>query len=94
MALEPLRSEVLDPRSRATAEARVAAAQANLQVAEQNARAAATDADIAKKDFARRKTLAADGRISREERDRAEASMQRYRGGAALGHLRRGCCAP
>ena len=77
VALEPLRSEVLDPRSRATAEARVAAAQANLQVAEQNARAAATDADIAKKDFARRKTLAADGRISREERDRAEASMQR-----------------
>ncbi|MBS1246907.1 MAG: Secretion protein HlyD, partial [Proteobacteria bacterium] len=74
--LEPLRSEVLDPRSRATAEARVAAAQANLQVAEQNARAAATDADIAKKEFARRKTLALDGRISREERDRAEAAMQ------------------
>ncbi len=77
VALEPLRSEVLDPRSRATAEARVAAAQATLQVAEQNARAAATDADIAKKEFVRRKTLAADGRISREERDRAEASMQR-----------------
>lgn len=74
--LEPLRAEVLDPRSRATAEARVAAAQANLSVAEQNARAAATDADITKKEFARRKTLAADGRISREERDRAEAAMQ------------------
>lgn len=75
--LEPLRSVVLDPRSRATAEARVAAAEANLQVAEQNARVAATDADIAKKEFARRKTLAADGRISREERDRAEAAMRR-----------------
>lgn len=74
--LEPLRSEVLDPRSRATAEARVAAAQANLQVAEQNARAASTDADISKKEFGRRKTLAADGRISREERDRAEAAMR------------------
>ncbi|MBI5460853.1 MAG: efflux transporter periplasmic adaptor subunit, partial [Gammaproteobacteria bacterium] len=74
--LEPLRSEVLDPRSRATAEARVAAAQAGFQVAEQNARAAATDAEMAKKEFARRKTLAADGRISREERDRAEAAMR------------------
>lgn len=74
--LEPLRSEVLDPRSRAAAEARVAAAESGLQVAEQNARAAASDAKIARKEFERRKVLAADGRIAREERDRAEAAMQ------------------
>ena len=76
VALEPLRSEVLDPRSRAAAEARVAAAEAGLQVAEQNARAATSDANIARKEFERRRALAADGRISREERDRAEAAMQ------------------
>lgn len=75
--LEPLRSEVLDPRSRAAAEARVAAAEAALQVAEQNARAATSDAKIARKEFERRKVLAAEGRIAREERDRAEAAMQR-----------------
>ncbi|HEY9197786.1 MAG TPA: HlyD family efflux transporter periplasmic adaptor subunit [Gammaproteobacteria bacterium] len=74
--LEPLRSEVLDPRSRAAAEAKVAAAEAALQLAEQNARAAGSDANIARKEYERRKALAAEGRISREERDRAEASMQ------------------
>jgi HlyD family secretion protein len=74
--LEPLRSEVLDPRSRAAAEARVAAAESALRAAEQNARAAASDANIARKEFERRKVLAADGRISREERDRAEAALQ------------------
>src|SRR5210317_119490 len=40
MSLEPLRSDVLDPRSRAEAEARVAAAQASLRAAEQKAKAA------------------------------------------------------
>jgi HlyD family secretion protein len=75
--LEPLRSVVLDPRSRAEAEARVAAARAAVHAAEQNVRAAVADADIARKEFARRRTLAADGRIPLEERDRAEAAVQR-----------------
>jgi HlyD family secretion protein len=75
--LEPLRSAVLDPRSRAEAEARVAAAQAAVLAAEQTARAAVADAQIAQKDFERRKTLLADGRISREEHDRAEAAARR-----------------
>jgi len=75
--LEPLRSAVLDPRSRAEAEARVAAAQAAVLAAEQTARAAVADAQIAQKDYARRKALFQDGRISREEHDRAEAAARR-----------------
>ncbi len=75
--LEPLRSEVLDPRSRAEAEARVAAADAAVQAAEQNARAAAADAQIAKKEYERRKALCIEDCISREERDRSEAAWKR-----------------
>ncbi|MDV3238581.1 MAG: efflux RND transporter periplasmic adaptor subunit [Gammaproteobacteria bacterium] len=75
--LEPLRSAVLDPRSRAEAEARVAAAQAAVLAAEQTARAAVADAQIAQKDYERRKALFKDGRISREEHDRAEAAARR-----------------
>jgi len=75
--LEPLRSAVLDPRSRAEAEARVAAAEAAVRAAEQTARAAVADAQIAQKDYERRKALFQDGRISREEHDRAEAAARR-----------------
>ncbi|NBB74878.1 MAG: efflux transporter periplasmic adaptor subunit, partial [Bacteroidetes bacterium] len=41
LTLEPMRSDVLDPRRRAEAEARVAAAEARLQAARQEADAAA-----------------------------------------------------
>lgn len=75
--IEPLRSTVLDPRSRAEAEARMAAAQAAARAAEQNLRAAAADAEMARREFARREALALENRIAREERDRAEAAMQR-----------------
>lgn len=75
--LEPLRSEVLDPRSRAEAEARVAAAEASVQGAEANARASSADAQIAAKEYERRKTLRKDKSISREELDRAESTWQR-----------------
>ncbi|HSB51524.1 MAG TPA: hypothetical protein VLD40_02590, partial [Dissulfurispiraceae bacterium] len=46
--LEPLRSSVLDPRSRAAAEAAVGAAEASLRAAEERARAAAADAEYAR----------------------------------------------
>lgn len=75
--LEPLRSAVLDPRSRAEAEARVAAAQAAVLATEQAARAAVADAQIAQQDYQRRKLLYQDGKISREEHDRALAAARR-----------------
>lgn len=75
--LEPLRSAVLDPRSRAEAQARVAAAEAAVLAAEQTVRAAVADAQFAQKDYERRKALFEDGRISREEHDRALAAARR-----------------
>lgn len=75
--LDPLPSEVLDPRSRATAEARVSAARSSLQMAKESAEAAAAQARIARLDYQRRRALCTRECISPEERDRAEAEMHR-----------------
>ena len=72
--IEPLPSEVLDPRRQAQAEARVAAAGASLQAAEHTAAAAQAEADYAQTEFrciaalCQRQCL-----ISQDERDRAES---------------------
>lgn len=75
--LEPLRSNVLDPRSRAEAKARVAAAEASLHAARENARAAKADADFAKKDVERIRQLFKDSLVTQEKLDIAEATMLR-----------------
>jgi HlyD family secretion protein len=62
--LEPLRSTVLDPRSRAEAEAVVS-------TAKQKARAAAADAEYAVEREARMRKLAAGGFIAKDELDQA-----------------------
>ena len=49
--LEPMRAEVLDVRSRAEAEARIASADAGVSAAEQRADAAATNASLAQKEL-------------------------------------------
>ncbi len=74
--LEPLRSNVLDPRSRAEAKARAAAAEAALLAAEQNAKAAEADADVATASLKRAKDLYAAKNISRESYDQAVARGQ------------------
>jgi len=71
-SLEPLRAQVLDPRSRAQAEARVSAAQASLESARQQVSAAQAEARLAQTEYERRRTLRADGRISQEELEMAE----------------------
>lgn len=71
--LEPLRSQVLDPRSRAEAQARVAAAESSLHAAEQNVQAAKADADYATSEVKRLRKLAKDGLISQGDLERAEA---------------------
>jgi HlyD family secretion protein len=76
MSLEPLRSDVLDPRSRAEAEARVAAAQASLLAAEQNATAARADSEFAASELRRKERLRDDRTISEEELDRAESQAR------------------
>jgi HlyD family secretion protein len=79
VVMEPLRSDVLDPRRRAEAQARIAAAEAALQVAEQNARAAAAEADLAETELARLKRLYQARGTSREALDQAEAEARRTR---------------
>lgn len=72
VTIEPLQSSALDPRSQAEAQYRVAAAQASLQMAEQNAQSAAAEADLAVKELHRLKPLVSDGHITLERLDRAE----------------------
>jgi HlyD family secretion protein len=77
LLLEPLRPQVLDPRSRAEAEARVAAAEAALRAAEERARASAADAAYWRTQVARLEKLFATGDISGDQRDRAVTELQR-----------------
>ncbi|HUV50939.1 MAG TPA: efflux RND transporter periplasmic adaptor subunit [Anaerolineae bacterium] len=75
--LEPLRSDVLDPRSRAEANAKVAAAKSAMRVAQENSFAARADADLAVIEYERKKRLRERASISQEEFDRAEALARR-----------------
>ncbi|MGB5324572.1 MAG: HlyD family efflux transporter periplasmic adaptor subunit, partial [Pseudomonadales bacterium] len=75
--LEPLPSDVLDPRRRAEAEARVAAAQASLRSAEQQVAAARADADFASSEYKRKKPLADKGAISAEVLSETESAKRR-----------------
>jgi HlyD family secretion protein len=68
--LEPLRPVVLDSRSRAEAEARVAAAKAALDAAQERAKAAAADAGYWEGQVARMKELYKTDDVSRETYDR------------------------
>ncbi len=75
--LEPLRSDVLDSRSRAEAKARVAAAKSAMRVAQENSCAVRADADLALIEYERKKRLHEKASISQEEFDRAEALARR-----------------
>jgi HlyD family secretion protein len=71
--LEPLRPDVLDVRSRALAEARVAAARASMSSAEQQVSAARAEAELARGEYARKKKLEGQALVSREELDQSAA---------------------
>jgi len=75
--IEPLRSNILDPRSRAEAEAAISAAQAGLNSALENARAAAAEADYAKQKLERSKKLYDEGYISKDFFDRVDSEAKR-----------------
>ena len=82
LSISPLESQVLDPRSRAQAEARVAAANAALLAAKDEAEAAKASADFYTTEVKRLRTLAKRSVISREALDRAE--MQALSANASL----------
>lgn len=77
--LEPLRSNVLDPRSRAEAEARVSAATAALNAADREARAAEADAKFAEDEEKRLKRLYESGTIPYDRYQQSEADARRTR---------------
>lgn len=75
--LEPLQSTVLDARSRAEAEARIAAARSALLAAEEQVKAAQTDADYQNDEYRRKKTLSEKNMIAAEELAQSHAARQR-----------------
>ena len=74
LMITPLESEVLDPRSRALAKARVAAAEAALRASREQALAAAADEEYANNELERQRPLMDQGLISREAFDRARTA--------------------
>ena len=74
--LEPLRAEVLDPRQKAAAEARLAATKAAVGAAEQDVEAAKADANLARNELARTRKLHADGHVTQDAEDRARAQSE------------------
>lgn len=75
--LEPLRSTVLDPRSRAEAEASAASAKAVLDAAKEKARAATADAEYARERNIRMKKLAGGGFISRDDLEQSDSEAKK-----------------
>lgn len=75
--LEPSRSDALDPRARAQAEARVSAAQAALAAAREDARAAAASAELADRELARSESLGRENFLSKSAVDLARTETRR-----------------
>lgn len=75
--LEPLKSNLLDPRSRAAAEAAVSSAKAALKVEEERVRAATADTEYAEKNFERIKKLHEGGYVAKDALEQAETGAKR-----------------
>lgn len=77
--IEPRRSEALDPRSRAQAQAQVRGAEAALAAAHEELNSAAAQSRLAVKALARAESLHRAGGLSDDALDRAEADATRSR---------------
>jgi HlyD family secretion protein len=76
LGITPLESQVLDPRSRAEAEARLASAESAVRAAQEQARASAATAQLAILERNRLRPLADKNLISREIMDKASTAVQ------------------
>ena len=76
LGITPLESQVLDPRSRAQAEARLAAAESALRATQEQARAATATAQLAIIEHNRLQPLADKGLISQDVLDKASTAVQ------------------
>ncbi len=79
ITIRPLQSQALDPRSRAEAESRVAAAESALRAAEQSARSAAAEAELADKELSRLQPLAEKGHVAQDKLDQAATRVRSTR---------------
>ena len=79
ITIKPLESQALDPRSRAEAQARVAAAVSALHAAEQAAKSARAEMDLAAKELSRLQPLFEKGHVSQGQLDQAAATVQTTR---------------
>lgn len=77
--IEPLRSDALDPRTRAQAQAQVSAAQAGLSVAQENARAAVAATELAGQERVRAESLRQSNFVSEQAVDSARTAETRAR---------------
>ncbi|KAA1174924.1 HlyD family efflux transporter periplasmic adaptor subunit [Marinobacter salinexigens] len=75
--VDPMPSSVLDARSRAEAEARVAAAQSALNSTRQKVAAARAEAELAEKELVRLQSLSADRFVSKDRLEQAESAADR-----------------
>lgn len=75
--LEPSRSDVLDPRSRAQARAQASAAEAALAVARENARVASAEARLANQELTRIEALGQSRFLSMQAVDQARSNAAR-----------------
>jgi len=76
LSITPLESQVLDPRSRAQAEAKVAAAKSALQAAKQQALAAAAAEQLAATELKRQRPLMDKALIARDVYDKAVTEVK------------------
>jgi HlyD family secretion protein len=79
VTLEPLRSQALDPRSRAETEAAVSAAEAALSAAREKERAVTADADYLEKRLERIANLYAKGSVAKDQYEQTEAEAKKAR---------------
>ncbi|WP_441296023.1 efflux RND transporter periplasmic adaptor subunit [Solemya velum gill symbiont] len=79
LSITPMASQVLDPRSRAQARAKVEAAESALRATEEKARAAAAAEQLASKELARLTPLLQQGAISKETFDKTQTSASTTR---------------
>jgi HlyD family secretion protein len=75
--LEPLQSQALDPRSRATAQASVSSAESSLKAAMEREQVAKADADYIDQRLERLKSLYTKGSISKDQFDQINAEAQK-----------------
>ena len=76
LSITPLESQVLDPRSRAQAEAKVAAAKSALRAAEEQAQAAAASEQLASTELKRQRPLMDKELIARDVYDKAVTEVK------------------